>query len=148
MTQISPSQSILGQKSSESSEVLSQEEFWKMVAKSIIGKHIQVLRLVLKRLPFEATRAKDKNVEYRRRTPYWTRRIVDSVTGKYKCFDYVECNLGYQKARPQCIRECMGICVVSDVKRRYKNGLILSRQEYPFKRKGYYGIRMGNVIHS
>ena len=154
--QVSPPQSIYPQAPTEASTLLQSNSFIQTVKETFVAKFVQVstptsglvLRLVLKTKPFQVTLQKEKNIEYRRVTPYWTSRVMDRSQGTFKKFEWVEFSLGYQRNRSQVTRRCLGIRQISTVKRAYSNGLYLSVAEYPFKRRGYYGIYLGHIKSS
>ena len=85
---------------------------------SLAHKPVQVLRLVLKRKPFDVMRSGEKTEEFRDNTAYWRSRLLDKSTGRWRHFDYIEFSLGYHPTRPKFRVRFMGITLVSTVDRK------------------------------
>ena len=117
---------------------------WREAVKtSFAHKPVQVLRLVLKRRPFEVMRSGEKTEEFRDNTAYWRSRMLDESTGRWRDFDYVEFSLGFHPTRQKFRARFVGITLVSTVHRKYSNGLHV---DYPFKRRRYIKIRLGEIL--
>ena len=110
---------------------------------SFAHKPVQVLRLVLKRRPFEGMRSGEKTEEFHDNTAYWRSRMLDESTGRWRDFDYVEFSLGFHPTRQKFRARFVDITLVSTVDRKYSNGLHV---DFPFKRRRYIKIRLGEIL--
>jgi hypothetical protein len=73
----------------------------------------KVLRLTLRREPFELIAAEVKKIEYRDVKPYWEVRLVGK-DGILKKFDFIEFRHGYRVDAPRILVEHVGTKVDGD----------------------------------
>ena len=78
------------------------------------------------------------------------RRVLDESfwnkeTGQCKFVrgDHVRLYVGYHSDRPQLTREFLGVEILDSVYETYSNGFPV---RWPYKKRGYFGIKMGKLI--
>ena len=82
-----------------------------------------MLKLVLKKKPFEVMQTGEKLEEYRKKSKWIESRLID------KKYDYVEFYLGYWKDRPSFKMKYNGYELISDIHKEYSNGLKVDYDE-------------------
>ena len=103
---------------------------------------MQVLKLSLKKAPFDVMVTGEKKVEFREQSAYIKSRFVDSKTGKDKEYDFVEFTNGYGYDKPRFTVTFKGYKLVKEgVHKTYSNGL-----EVDTRGQATYVISLGDDI--
>ena len=116
-----------------------------MVQDTMCCRPVQVFSAVIFQKVYDVTVTLEKNVEYRTRDEYWKIRLLSKETGECKFVrgDHVRLYVGYHSVRPQVTREFLGLEILDSVHETYSNGFPV---RWPYKKKGYFGIKMGKLI--
>ena len=82
-----------------------------------------MLKLVIKKKPFEVMQTGEKLEEYRKKSKWIESRLID------KKYDYVEFYNGYRKDRPSFIMQYNGYELRPNIHKKYSNGLKVDYNE-------------------
>ena len=93
--------------------------------------------LTLKKRWFDVMVTGEKFVEFRKKTSYWDKRLLDKH-GKVRQFQYVEFQCGYRLPLRRFKAPFLGLCIVTEHAEQWSNG-----ETVDFKGEPYYAIRLG-----
>lgn len=104
-------------------------------------KNIQILKLTLKKMPFEVMVSGEKCREFR--SPgRWIESRLFNKDGTPRCYDAVEFTNGYGQHRPRFLAEYRGVKKIKAVYCTYSNGLVV-KSDTPL-----WVIYLGSVLQS
>ena len=101
---------------------------------------LRILKLTLKKLPFEVMKTGEKNEEYREPTD-WIRSRLFNKDGSKKQYDFIEFRNGYGKNKPHFVSEFIGFEELNQSEfKKYSNGLCV------FATPGCFKIYCGKIV--